>query len=177
MCSGGATDITAQRQKIAFTNETCADVLFVKEAELDSCADITQYDSFCGCPNATAAPATCFLCGAGEELTNESTVVGVFGTTCQDVFDYSLFVTTEEECVADIQPLNDMCCLAPGETRSPTFAPTLAPTSTPSTSSPTMSGSGNDPTSAPSAAISTMTSSWQWMVTVALGGAVVAAFL
>jgi hypothetical protein len=41
-----------------------------------------------------------------------------------------------------------------------------------------ISDSINEPTSAPSAAASmTKSSSWQWMVTVALGGAVVAAFL
>jgi hypothetical protein len=176
MCSGGATDITA-KQKIAFTNQTCAEVLFVKEAELDSCADITQYESLCGCPNAPAAPATCSLCGDGEELTNESTVVDVFGTTCQEVFDYSTFVMTAEECDGVIKPLTGMCCLAPGETRSPTFAPTLAPTHTPSTSPSQSPSTSSEPTSAPSAAFSTMTSSWQWMVTAALGGAVVAAFL
>jgi hypothetical protein len=173
MCAEGGTDITA-RQKIAFTNQTCEDVLFVKEAELDSCADITQYESLCGCPDAPAAPGTCSLCGEGEELTNESTVVGAFETTCQDVFDYAPFVTTAEECDGVIQPLNGMCCLAPGETRPPTLSPTLAPTSSPSTS-PTKNPATSEPTSAPSAAASTTTtSSWQWMATVALGAVAVA---
>jgi hypothetical protein len=88
--------------------------------------NITKYKSLCGRPNAPAAPATCSLCGDGEELTNESTVVDAIGTTCQDVFDYSPFVTTAEECDSDIQPLAGMCCLAPGETRKPTVAPTLS---------------------------------------------------
>jgi hypothetical protein len=174
MCAEGGTDIT-DRQKIAFTNQTCADVLFVKEAELDSCADITQYESLCGCPDAPAAPATCSLCGEGEELTNQSTVVGDFETTCQDVFDYAPFVTTAEECDGNILPLAGMCCLAPGETRPPTLAPTLAPTSSPSIS-PSVSDATSEPTSAPSAATSTTASSWRWMATVALS-AVVAAFL
>ena len=179
MCAEGGTDIT-DRQTIAFTNQTCADILFVKEVELDSCADITQYESLCGCPDAPEAPATCSLCAAadGEELTNLSTVVGDFGTTCQDVFDYAPFVTTAAECDAVILPLAGMCCLAPGETRPPTFPPTLAPTSSPSTT-PTVSEATSEPTSAPSAAVSTMmttSSSWQWMATAALG-AIVAAFL
>jgi hypothetical protein len=171
MCSEGGTDIT-NRQKIAFTNQTCEDVLFVKEVDLNSCADITQYESLCGCPDAPAAPATCSLCGEGEELTNQSTVVGDFETTCQDVFDYAPFVTTVAECDADIKSLAGMCCLAPGETRPPTNSPTLAPTSTPSTS-PTKNPASDtisEPTSAPSAA-----ASMQWMVAAALG-AVVAAF-
>jgi hypothetical protein len=169
MCSEGGTDIN-DRKQIAFTNQSCEDVLFVKEAELNSCQDITQYESLCGCPDAPAAPGTCSLCGDGMELINAGTVVDDFDTTCQEAFDYAPFVATETECTSVIQPLVSMCCLSPGETRTPTFAPTFVPTSSPS-SSPTKNPI-SDPTSAPSGAAS----SWQWMVTVAVG-AVVAAFL
>jgi hypothetical protein len=84
MCgSDGSFDIPNDRTKIAFTGETCADFLFVKEAELNTCLDITKYQTLCECPNAPAAPGTCILCGDGQEFRNAGTMVDAFGTTCQ----------------------------------------------------------------------------------------------
>jgi hypothetical protein len=182
MCSDGSFDIPNERTQVPFTGQTCAEILFVKETELNSCQDITKYQTLCECPNAPAAPGTCLLCGDGTEFRNADMVVDALGTTCQQVLDYAPFVT-DTECASVIAPLADVCCAAPGSpTRVPTLAPSLAPTKAPSTSSPTTSpnsdsGRDADATSAPSnpsAAVST--NKWQCMVTAALGGAMVATF-
>jgi hypothetical protein len=188
MCGsdGSFEDIPNDRTKVAFTGQTCANLLFVKEATLDSCLDITKYQTLCQCPNAPAAPGTCIMCGDGTEFRNADTVVDTFGTTCQQALDYAPFAT-DTECASVVAPLADMCCAVPGSpTRTPTLAPSPAPTNTPSSSTPTTSpisdsdrdaDTTNAPSNEPSAAVSTTTtsSSWQYMVTFGLG-AMVAAF-
>jgi hypothetical protein len=188
MCADGFFDIPSPRKKIAFTDETCESVLFVKETELATCQDITKYASWCGCPGAPSAPGTCMLCDPGMELiTDPSMVVDDDGTTCQAAFDYAPFVTSDTECANVVQPVAAMCCVpstmsptfAPGSTRGPTLVPSYAPTPTPSTSTPSKSPV-DAPTGAPSpvdSGVSTMTSSSRLWVVTAVLGAIVAAFL
>ena len=117
LCSDGST-ATKMSQTLIGTTISCqdlADSFLAASSSQQDCVATKEsipinIEAYCGCPGVTMTTPECLFCSDGTvNIWHNVTIPALNDWTCQDVEDYTGFITNTDAC-SEMTAISDLCC-------------------------------------------------------------------